>query len=65
MQRNGRVVGVEVETGDRQGRVVEVTGNLVEGEEVVIGASASWTGQEVGLIGRGLLGPIGLTGRGG
>jgi HlyD family secretion protein len=65
VQRNGRVVGVEVETGDRQGRVVEVTGNLVEGEEVVIGASASWTGQEVGLIGRGLLGPIGLTGRNG
>jgi len=45
VRRGGRVVGVEVETGHRQGRLVEVHGELAEGEEVVIGTSASSTGQ--------------------
>ena len=43
--RNGRLVGVEVEIGQRQGRAVEVLGSLAEGEEVVIGTIYPSTGQ--------------------
>jgi len=41
VRRDGRVVGVEVEVGQRQGRAVEVRGDLAEGEEVVIGTFPS------------------------
>jgi HlyD family secretion protein len=60
VQRGERVVGVEVELGQRQDRVVEVEGNLAEGEEVVIGIAASSTGQGHGLLPRGLFRSAGM-----
>jgi len=45
VRRGGCVVGVEVEIGHRQDRMVEVFGNLAEGEEVVIGTPAFGTEQ--------------------
>jgi len=60
VQRDGRVVGVEVEIGHKQRRAVEVFGNLTEGEEVVIGTAASSTGQGYALLPRGLFRSTGM-----